>query len=160
MGALVTNLFESYDEVKNFFTTNIAQRTRKKNVLRIAFGDNTWLCKYQDKSFKMVYHDTAIVAWFSDGSIRLNTGGFFTRTTKARMNSFLPRGFSVFQRSEKWFLYAEWMAEAMRSGGIADKQIRKTTSKYWDLTKQFNEGGECFISAQEMLLYALGKVQA
>lgn len=154
------NIFESYDGVRTFWTETIAQRSKKKNVLRLAFGDNTWLCKYLDKSFKMVYHDTPIVSWFSDGSIRLNTGGFFTRTTKARMNSFLPRGFSVFQRDTKWYLYSEWMAEAMRSGGLSDKQIRKTTKKYWDLTKQFNEGGECFISAQEMLLYALGKVQA
>lgn len=154
------NIFESYDRVRTFWTETIAQRSKKKNVLRMAFGDNTWLCKYQDKSFKMVYHDTPIVSWFSDGSIRLNTGGFFTRTTKSRMNAFLPEGFSVFQRNTKWYLYSEWMAEAMRSDGITDKQIRKTTKKYWDLTKQFNEGGECFISAQEMLLYALGRVQA
>lgn len=154
------NIFENYDGVKTFWAETIAQRTKKKNVLRIAFGDNTWLCKYQDKSFKMVYHDTPIIGWFSDGSIRLNTGGFKTRTTKARMNSFLPRGFSVFARNDKWYLYQDWITITMETAGIGAKQIRKSTKKYWDLTKQFNEGGECFISAQEMLLYALGKVQA
>lgn len=152
---MIEAMFENYDSVKQFWAGNIAQRTKKKNVLRIAFGDKTWLCKYQDKSFKMVYQDTPIIGWYSDGSIRLNTGGFFTRTTKSRMNSFLPKGFHVFQRENKWFLYSGWMAEAMNLDISVSKQIKK-----WDLTKQFNERGECFISAQEMLLYALGKVQA
>ena len=157
---MIEALFENYDSVKQFWAGNIAQRTKKKNVLRIAVGDKTWLCKYQDKSFKMVYHDTPIVSWYSDGSIRLYTGGMYSRTTKSRMNSFLPRGFNIFQRQNKWYLYCQWIVESMGMSGLDTKQIKKNTKGFWDLTKQFNEGGECFISAQEMLLYALGKVQA
>lgn len=53
------------------------------------------------------YHDTPIVGVFTDGSIRLNSGGWQTATTKRAMNQASNQdnlGFQVFQRKHAWFV--------------------------------------------------------
>jgi hypothetical protein len=45
-----------------------------------------------DKKIIRLY-DTNIITFLKDGKIILNTGGFNTRTTSARMNEFLNKGF-------------------------------------------------------------------
>lgn len=148
--------WENYIDVKEWWDEEIDKRSRKKKVLRISCGTNNWLCKYLDGSFKLVYHETAIVAYNPDGSIDLDTDGYNTVMTKKRMNFFLPMGFTVMVRQKIWYLVPMWMANPMADVGIGEKEIKK---RVWDHAKQFNKG-ECSISAEEMLLYALGKVQA
>lgn len=60
------------------------------------------------------YHSTAIVGVFKDGSIRLNSGGWLTSTTKLAMNQASNQdslGFSVFQKSGDWFV--TWKGETL-----------------------------------------------
>jgi len=55
---------------------------------------------------KVIYHDTAVVSFNSD-TITLNTGGYFTRTTKLRMNQASNQfdlGFKVYQRQGTWYV--------------------------------------------------------
>lgn len=56
--------------------------------------------------FEVTYHDTCIFR--RDGKvIRLNTGGYFTATTKRRMNQALSQiapSLSVIQRGHDWYL--------------------------------------------------------
>lgn len=50
------------------------------------------------------YHQTDIATLRPD-SVTINNGGWFTSTTKERLNTFcLPRGWSLFQRNHEWFL--------------------------------------------------------
>jgi hypothetical protein len=54
-----------------------------------------------------VYHKTAVVSVLSDGSIRLNSGGWNTRTTLVAMNQASNQdglGFKVYQRNFDWFV--------------------------------------------------------
>ena len=51
------------------------------------------------------YHDTKVVT-FSEDAIMLDTGGWFTPTTKARMNqtsNAFCLGFQVYQKNYEWF---------------------------------------------------------
>ena len=52
------------------------------------------------------YYKTIIVQ-FSENLILLNTGGWFTASTKAKMNGIsesFDLGFKVFQKNSKWFV--------------------------------------------------------
>ena len=51
------------------------------------------------------YHNTRVVA-FSENAITLDTGGWFTPTTKTRMNQTsgaFGLGFRVYQKNYEWF---------------------------------------------------------
>ena len=51
------------------------------------------------------YHNTRVVA-FSEDAIMLDTGGWFTPTTKTRMNqtsNAFGLGFQVYQKNYEWF---------------------------------------------------------
>ncbi len=55
---------------------------------------------------RVMYYKTAIVT-FNDETIILNTGGWWTRSTKARMNKlswYFKLGFRVFQKEGVWFV--------------------------------------------------------
>ena len=53
------------------------------------------------------YHNTS-VAEVMGSNVRLDTGGYFTRTTKVRMNQFANQfcggAFSVYQKNFEWFV--------------------------------------------------------
>ena len=54
-----------------------------------------------------VYHKTSVVVRNADGSIRLDSGGWKTATTKLAMNQASNQdglGFQVFQRAHDWFV--------------------------------------------------------
>jgi hypothetical protein len=61
----------------------------------------------------VVYRGTAVVEK-RGGTIRLNTGGWFTATTRTRMmqaaNEF-GLGYSVYQKARKWFV--DWKGETI-----------------------------------------------
>lgn len=50
------------------------------------------------------YHGNAIVNFFPDGTMTLNSCGWFTSTTKDRINWFLPDGFRIYQKQYAWYL--------------------------------------------------------
>lgn len=50
------------------------------------------------------YHATNVVVYHANGSITLNTGGYYTPTTAARMNEYLPSHLHVQRRKRKWTL--------------------------------------------------------
>mgnify|MGYP000872339649 CR=1 FL=1 len=59
-----------------------------------------------DGQTEVVYHQTAVVTFDSERII-LNTGGWWTRSTKTRMNQvseFYNLGFRVFQKVGDWFV--------------------------------------------------------
>jgi len=50
------------------------------------------------------YHDTDVVDMRGDGVFKLNTDGWRTSTTKARMNNWLPPSIGVHQRNFDWYV--------------------------------------------------------
>jgi hypothetical protein len=60
----------------------------------------------EDGMTKLYYHSTPVVE-FDEKKIRLNTGGWHSNTTKARMNQasdVFDLGFRVFQKDYEWFV--------------------------------------------------------
>lgn len=67
---------------------------------------NTTVCISGDIGLVILY-DTHIVSW-DENFIALNTGGYFTRTIKMRMNQVSEEfrlGFRVFQEDYYWYAY-------------------------------------------------------
>jgi len=60
----------------------------------------------QEGTTRVTYHATHVVT-FDSRLITLNSGGWFTATTKTRMNQASNQfdlGYSVFQKSRQWFV--------------------------------------------------------
>ena len=60
-----------------------------------------------DDILRVTYHDTDVVTVYPNGRIDLDTGGWFTATTKLRMNQASNQfglGFVVYQRNYQWFV--------------------------------------------------------
>ena len=56
---------------------------------------------------RVTYHNTPVVTVYPDGRIVLFTNGYFTATTKTRMNQASRQfnlGFHVFQKDYAWFV--------------------------------------------------------
>lgn len=64
-------------------------------------GNNTYLLRHED-CISVRLHNTDIVKYYPDGSIELNTGGWNTLTTKARINEYAP--IRVYQEKGIWYL--------------------------------------------------------
>jgi hypothetical protein len=69
------------------------KRLTGRTPMRRKIGNNTWLERRGD-DIAVRLHDTDIVVYHPDGSITLDTGGWFTVTTKARMNEHTEFGVS------------------------------------------------------------------
>jgi len=78
------------------------KKTGKALSKRIA--NNTLEIQYPDGSTAYRLHNTDIVTYKPNGDIVLNTGGWNTVTTRARMNSYLPQGLRVQRRKGESFI--------------------------------------------------------
>lgn len=66
------------------------------------------------------FHATAIVTYLATGKMVLRNGGYWTRTTLRRLNTFLPVGFSVFQQHKTWWIKDGTKVQPFVSGMILD----------------------------------------
>lgn len=74
----------------------------KSKVKKIA--NNTYRVDYGNKE-AIRLHDTNIITYDHDKfNIILNSGGYQTRTTKDRLNKYLPYGVSIEQKNFEWFV--------------------------------------------------------
>jgi hypothetical protein len=64
-------------------------------------ANNTHLRRMKDGSIAMRLHQTDVVTWYDDGTIRLNTDGWTTVTTKARINAATNAG--IYQKRGLWY---------------------------------------------------------
>lgn len=83
---------QSYTEADAQLTGRCKERRKIAN--------NTWLERRGDDAIAVRLHQTDVVTYRADGSITLDTGGWFTVTTKERMNRFTPFGIS--SRRGEW----------------------------------------------------------
>lgn len=63
---------------------------RRSRSGRRRLGNNTYLYPRGSDSFAVRYHYTDIITIHADGTFTLNTGGWYTTTTKQRINDYGP----------------------------------------------------------------------
>jgi hypothetical protein len=59
-------------------------------ALRRKIANNTWLERRGDDTIAVRLHNTDVVTYHRDGRVQLFTGGWYTVTTKQRMNAYSP----------------------------------------------------------------------
>lgn len=68
---------------------------------------NTEIVRTTDHSIGVSLHGTVVVAFEDTGKIALNSGGYRTATTKARINSALREThFRVAQKAGRWIVWS------------------------------------------------------
>jgi hypothetical protein len=80
------------------------KKTGKSRSKKIA--NNTLRIELQDGGYAIRFHDTNVLTFSADGkSVKLDSGGYRTRTTKERMSEYLPEGLSITQKNWEWYIY-------------------------------------------------------
>lgn len=67
-------------------------------------GNHTYLEKLDDNVLAIRLHKTQILKFYPDGRIVLDSGGWLTITTRARMNDFLPAPWMIRQIQRVWYI--------------------------------------------------------
>lgn len=98
---------------------------------RRKIANNTWLERRDDETIAVRLHQTDVVTYRADGSITLDTGGWFTVTTKDRMNRFTP--FGVSSRRGEWQV-------ASRNPDYDPDTYDPDTNPYWGDTVPYRDG--------------------
>lgn len=76
------------------------KKTGKAKAKKIAL--NTYLIDNDNENY-ILYHKTKILEWKNDFVI-IDNGGWYTRTTKERINLHLPKGVYINQKNFEWFI--------------------------------------------------------
>lgn len=74
------------------------------NLDRRKLGNNTYAVRLDPQSIGVQLHQTYVVILFDDGSVRLDSGGWHTNTTRDRINAFLPYPFALVQQKHTWYI--------------------------------------------------------
>ena len=61
----------------------------------VKIGNNTWVVRLDDTSVAIRHWRTNIITYYKNGDIIVDTNGWWTTTTKQRLNVFLPYNMSV-----------------------------------------------------------------
>jgi hypothetical protein len=83
-------------------------------------GNNTY-GRIDGDSVAIRLHSTDVVTFTGDNKVTLNSGGWATVTTKARMNEYLPDGYRVSQSNYEWFI-------TLPSGEVVEFPIRRLSA--------------------------------
>lgn len=67
-------------------------------------ANNTYLERRADGDIAVRLHATDVVTFHADGTATLDSGGWLTVTTKARMNDYLPGGIVLSSIKGRWYL--------------------------------------------------------
>ena len=88
----------------------IEQQMNRAVVNKINWSNSNTFVEYNESTncSTVVLHRTAIAVWdHKNQAFKLNTGGWYSVTTKSRLNAILQElitGARVFQRDFNWFL--------------------------------------------------------
>lgn len=64
----------------------------------------TYLKRQDDGSIALKYHDTNVFIVYPNNKMILNTDGWLTPTTRARINNMLPSRYYLYQNNSTWYL--------------------------------------------------------
>jgi hypothetical protein len=85
----------NYTEAVSMVHGKTKQKARK-------VGNNTYAEIESDNSVSVRLHGTAVVRFYPNGLVKLNSGGWRTSTTKNRINKYSP--VKVYQKKYEWYL--------------------------------------------------------
>jgi len=85
----------NYAEAVSMVHGKTKQKARK-------IGNNTYAEIERDNSVSIRLHGTAVVRFYPNGLVKLNSGGWRTSTTKNRINKYSP--VKVYQKKYEWYL--------------------------------------------------------
>ena len=94
----------TYEEAKREYDARISYQSGKYEGVRLE--NNTRLVKRSRNGcecYAIKLHRTDVVILFPDGLVRLDTGGWFTYTTKDRINKYAP-GVGIVQSDFAWYI--------------------------------------------------------
>lgn len=103
-------------EITNYFAAETfyhdhAKRGRDAKLAHNTIIRPTWRDKgapekrERENGFEIVLHHTPILTFWSGGTLTLNSGGYQTVTTKARLNEVLqPLGLTIWQKKGQWYV--------------------------------------------------------
>lgn len=69
------------------------------------YAHATYILRINSVQIAVRYHNTCIVTFYADGATVVNSGGWFTMSTKSRFNDFLPTGVRIEQTLGKWYVH-------------------------------------------------------
>jgi len=85
---------KSFEEAEAVYTERAPRsRTYVLGAKAVRLQNNTTLRRTSFGNYVVRLHDTDIVTYFSDGDIRVRTGGWLTVTTFDRIREYLPTSF-------------------------------------------------------------------
>ena len=140
------NYVSNYTEANEFLSKG---RNKDKRTI-----DNNTTLENRPGCIAVKYHNTDIVCYYPDGKIKLSCGGWRTRTTKDRLNSFAP--IYIYQRAGSWYIskdekeyfYADDMIIRKNGSFPGIKQVKKSTEKkHGKLVKSINKYSKDFALA-------------
>ena len=86
--------------------------------------NNTMLVRYGSR-IGVVLHGTTVVTYYLNGEFSIKTGGFYTVTTKDRINRFSDAG--LYQHKKEWYV----SGEDGKAIPFVDGMRRKPDFKVW-----------------------------
>jgi len=92
-------IIKSYPQAAEYLATG------KNKADRPLPGRETRLQRRSDTSIAVRYWQTDIVTYHEDGTIVLDSGGYHTFTTKAKINEYLPREYGLNQDKNIWYVH-------------------------------------------------------
>jgi hypothetical protein len=86
------------------------------------YKSNTCIVEHTNGAVEVILYETPVLIFDFDNVVALDSGGWRTPTTKARMNEFLPSGFSIYQDRNEWYLQGEKDVYNFADGMIIDAE--------------------------------------
>lgn len=87
---------QSYEQARDFLGNRQERKLAHNTTVRMSFA--------VAEAVEVVLHRTPVVTFYADGRVRLDSGGYRTRTTADRIRQLLPPGYDLRQRDFGWFL--------------------------------------------------------
>jgi len=115
----------NYKEAKKVLDNKRGDKNSKK------VANNTYLKRYDDGTIAVRLHQTDIIQYKPNGTIILNSGGWKTVTTKARMNEFLPNPYGILQEKGVWYVQITpdgWSKDLIYNDGMKLTKSTKPTN--------------------------------
>lgn len=102
------NIWVIYAPTSNVFSTSYAVLVKDgtPTVKGKTVGHKTKQFTEADGSWRVQYHATNVISFDGKNTYTLNSGGWLTKTTKERINQYLPSGYWISQKNYKWTLHA------------------------------------------------------
>lgn len=95
--------FKRQDTILDTYKSLEVYLSKGKSKTNRPHSNNTRIIKNDDGSISVVLYDTKVIT-FSYKTIVLNSGGWRTVTTKAKISEFLPGNWHIYQDKGIWYI--------------------------------------------------------